>query len=233
MIFKDENGFLVNETGDSMDSCFRMGIATVFGLQSDFADVYNYVDPIFTPVRHPKQEPANNPKNFSKDQLIPLFAGLYLKKDTVYSRQIFWKLFRRGFFCFNSERDWPGSTKYPWPVKMKSKDPSDNGKLRLFDAPDPLFLCPHVLLFLARCSRLDFVFYLIAPLGFPVLYLNIVFQSKKIESEINAILLITQILGPKWKNLFKKHNPQWKDQVRYYFDRRNESEYADAIIRSY
>ena len=233
MIFKDKDGFLANETLDLADSCFRCGIATVFKLPEKYMNIFHYIDPILTPRRHPTQIPANNPKNFSKDQLIPLMAALYLKDDTFYSRQIFWKLFFRGFFCFNTERDWPGSTKNPWPEKMVSKDPNDNGKWRYFDAPDPLFLSPHVLWFLARCSRLYFVELLLAPIGILWLFLNVRFQSKNTSHENNQILVITKIMGQLWVDLYKKHNPKWKMQVRNYWYSRNEHDYATCIIENY
>lgn len=259
MIFKDSNCYLVSETLDGMDSCFRAGIATVFKLDAIYNGPKNYCHYSPTPVRHPLEAPANNPKNFSRDQLIPLMGGLYTIDEILYSKRIFWQLFRRAFFCFNTERDMPGSTKYPWPHSFyKDSFPKSTTdhifstkkdysvilphelkgrkveiESRLFDGPDPLLFTPHVIWYLAKCSRLRFIELLLAPIGYLWLYLSIYFHSKDPEYEINQILIITKIMGKFWVDLFKKYNPNWKEQVKYYFDSRKEGHYSYAIIENY
>jgi len=259
MIYRDQFGLLVNETLDGMDSCLRAGMMTVFS--DNETGIFKYVDPVLTPRRHPFMEPANNPKNFSKDQLIPLMGGLYKLGDTFYTRQIFWKLFRRGFFCFNTERDWPGSKKYSLPhyfykdsfptsdtipffiSDISKVDPYVNGAVldgrkikiewKVFDAPDSLFLSPHVLWFLAKCARLHFIELLLAPIGSIWLFLNVRFHSQNPNDENNQILVVTKTMGQKWVDLYKKHNIAWMIQVFNYWSGRNEVEYYDNIVENY
>lgn len=253
MIFRDKDGFLTNETYDGYDSCFRAGVWQTFG--GDYSRLFHYADPILSPVRHPIT--ANNRSNFTKDQLIPLMSGLYVTEDTYPARQIFWSLLKRGFLCFNTERDIPGSRKYPWPhyfykdshpnsntVHILSKDKSKvdlelegaalKGRIirierKSFDGPDPLFLSPHVLWFLARCARLHFMELLLAPVGSVWLFLNIYFQPKNISHESNQILCIVKTMGSFWVECYKKFNPKWELQVDDYWGRRNEIEYAILI----
>lgn len=110
----DENFLIVDSGGDAGDSANRSGL---FAMCTDF---YMPLDMFFTKnsgelVRHPTQSPWDNPKNFSRDQLIPLVAGLWKREMYSLASSVFWAHARRGFFCQNTERDVPGSKKYPWP----------------------------------------------------------------------------------------------------------------------
>jgi hypothetical protein len=219
MIFKDEQGFPLNETLDGMDSAMRCGIQYTF---------FNSVDPIasryeISPgilVRHPVQIPANNPKNFTRDQMMCLVTAL----QPNVAKRVFWKTIKRFCFAQNTERDYVGTTKYPFPHIMNGGDPKDNGKLRMFDMVDPLF--PHHIGHIARCTD-SLLYYPIFLLGVPLLLLSCYFNK---GGEQNQLQCMVKRAGPLFVKLYKKYNPSWKEHTRQYWDSKNEPEYADAII---
>jgi hypothetical protein len=232
MIYQDEHGFLVNERLDGMDSCFRAGITATFSDEVNFMlfddDIQLYVKDGIC-VRHPLQVPANNPKNFSKDQLIPLMSGLYKTRHVEINRKIFWKMLRRGFFAQNFERDLPGTTKYPWPHKMKNGDPVDNGKWRMFDFADPLFW-PHYMYFFAKVCRyrtLELLFKVPGELTLLLICFASRYESR--ENETNQLLCMLKTLGHPWPDIYNRLNPMWFENVKNYWHKRNEHEYADRI----
>lgn len=117
------------------------------------------------PVRHPHQVPWNNPKNFSRDQAIPLIAI----SSKGLARHFFWKTIRNFGFMPNSERDYPGTTKYPWPHKV-------NGKWRMFDFADPVGFDFAGMMILR--GRMWYLYWLL-PLGYLQTWLSIIFFCSK------------------------------------------------------
>lgn len=126
MIFRDKYGFPVDQTGDGGDSSCWAGLLALFG---EDENLFPYVNWDFGNVtqRHPFQPPWNSKDNFSRDQLIRLLAGLWRRGNYGIVRKLFWAHFRRGFFCQNIERDWPGSIKYPWPHEFYKDSQYVNG----------------------------------------------------------------------------------------------------------
>lgn len=116
MVYKDEKGFPVDQTLDGGDSAVRMGILSMADVGDARFRIHKYVlkgDP-FKCVRHPFQDPWNNPKNFTKDQLKLLVAGLVAAGETDLCRQIYFAHKKRGR-CQNVERDAVGSEKKWYP----------------------------------------------------------------------------------------------------------------------
>lgn len=232
------DGFIVSdEVKDGMDTARAHGIWYLFqkrGSTNAIRSTVLFVKPDGNCVRHPlaSMAPANNPKNFTRDQLICLTAGLFAKNHFSYCRAIFWAHFRRFFFCQNIERDWPGSTKYPWPHKMKNGDKADNGKWRMFDFCDPLL--PHHIGHLIRCAKLYSLFWFL-PFSNIFLWLSCVFNdSDRLNNEQNQLQCMVKVAGPYWVWLYKKYNPSWRIQTLYYWsDQRNTPYISDMIIRDF
>lgn len=156
----DNLGLILDKNGDGGDSANRCGLVSTF-MPITCIDLLKFEKNGIC-VRHPNQTPWNNPKNFSRDQLIPLMSGLSEKHQYETARRIFWAHARRFFFCQNFERDVPGSTKYPWPHTFVN----DKGEkeTRLFDFADPLF--PGDIWHMIKCARIYWLYWF-AILGLP------------------------------------------------------------------
>jgi len=230
MIFKDKDGLPVDITGDGGDSAMRAGILGVFSSYFQEPPMENKQvlyevrfqgKGIGLLIRHPTDVPWKNTKNFSRDQLIPLISIM----PKYVAKRVFWAHAKRLFFCQNTERDYVGSKKYPWPHSFIN----DKGKkeTRLFDWADTLF--PHHVGHIALCTDSPWLYPLFL-LGVPLLALAIIFNSRKIGNEQNQLICMVTVAGPFWIWLYKKCNPMWAYQTRIYWDARNEWEYADMII---
>jgi hypothetical protein len=270
MIFKDDIGFPVNETLDGMDSSVRAGIMGTFfpmfkllnpvsdllgKYEAELPDTLGGLRVKWLPhnktgvlLRHPTHVPSNNPKNFTRDQMMCLISAL----PPEINRRVFWATLKRGFFAQNTERDVVGSKKMRRPhsfykdsrpstrtepmkfnwkgMKFENQIPIAVGEeieTRLFDWADPLL--PHHVCHLILCARL-YAFYPLFLIGWPLLALSCIFNSKELDSEQNQLQCMIFRAGPFFVWLYKKFGTNWKSQTRYYWDKKHEPEYADAII---
>ncbi len=107
MIFTDSKGYLSDRTKDGGDSAVRAGIVAICG--GNFHHITDYVQNGIC-VRNPWQEPWNNSKNFTKDQLKLLVAGLFAIGRTDLCREIL-DAHKKREWCQSSERDAVGSVK--------------------------------------------------------------------------------------------------------------------------
>lgn len=217
----------MSESGDGGDSARAHGIVDCFDhylLQWKNHGAGKFVLDSGLAVRHPTQAPWNNPLNFSRDQLMCLVAGLSVNAALMLlntHKKRFW-------FCQNIERDWPGTRKRPYPHKMTGGDPVDEGKWRMFDYADPLL--PHHVLHLYRCAKIKPPLF-IKVFGTILFWLSIRFVSKKIDSEQNQLQCMVKTAGQYWIDLYKKCNPMWKLQTKYYWnDERNCPEIYNIIF---
>lgn len=223
MINTDQYGFLVSESGDGMDSAMRAGVMGTFG-NKPTSPLYE-MDGMFR--RHPLRVPSNNPLNCTRDQMIPLAAGLYFSGQTEICKRVFWATLKRFCFAQNIERDYPGTRKYPWPHVMTGGDPVDEGKLRMFDWADPML--PHHMMHLALCGRVRSMYW-IGILGYPLLFLSILLNPENEDHEQNQLQTMCAVAGPWWVNFYRRTCTNWTRQTRYYWRQRNQYEYAQIII---
>ena len=226
MVYR-HRGYLSDSTYDLMDSAMRAGIKTIFSGGPE--SVENYEDNGIL-VRGPIQYPASNSRNFTRDQLIPLVAAFYFSGYHATARRVFYSHMRRSFFCQNFERDIEGSTKYPWPHKIKVGDPKDIGSWRVFDFADPLM--PHHMFMLALAGRVYWAYFL-APVAYLFLLLSILFVSKDTYSEQNQMQCMLKVYGKPWVSLYKFINPNWERQTDQYWFSRGEFEYAYWIKNAF
>jgi hypothetical protein len=228
MIYFDSDGFPVDRTGDGGDSAVRSGLLETFS-PLQFPDFPDYTDASGLLVRHPKQTPWNNPRNFSRDQLIVKMAGLRARGSQTLARRIFWSHLRRLFFCQNIERDQPGSRKFPWPHRIRIGDEKDIGRWRFFDYRD--ILMPDHIWHLVRCAGFRWQSAL-AMIGAPFLFFSILIHSQTGHKEHNQLICQCQVAGPWALRLFRQVVPDWQADLRRYWRARDEIEYADLIIRA-
>ncbi len=226
MIYRS-NGFPSDHSGDFGDSAMRAGMAELTNMFSTDLSAYESTPGFF--VRHPTQEPWNNEKNFTRDQMLPLVAAM--SKQGMYStiRKFFYERAKRLFFMQNTERDEPGSTKYPWPhmIQPYSKsNPNQPLEKRSFDFADPLL--PHHVWHIVKAGRIYWA-YPIALIGIPLYILELVFHGRsKTKDEENQHITMAYIQG-KWAiKLFKLLNKSWENVSLRYWSSRNEVEYHEA-----
>lgn len=124
MIYIDK--YPVDRNYDGGDSAVRVGIMNMSVDNATWSPIALILD-FFTDkgmVRHPKQFPWNNPKNFTRDQTLCLVAGAYRQSfshiigNRIYRDLLKTALFdhiKRCFFTQSIERDKIGSTKMLYP----------------------------------------------------------------------------------------------------------------------
>lgn len=211
MIFDVHN--LPRDTGatDSMDSARLAGMMCLADHEQT-PDLRNYVIGGLG-VRHPAFYPANNPWNFTRDQLLPLAAGLSNQMH-IYagSRDLYFAVKNRNWRCQNIEKDFPGSIK-------KFPDGAD-------------FLLPQHILALTICadikpSRCLSIF------GRIFLFLDILFNALFTpRREPNQLIAILIVLGPFWVKLYKLVVRKWRLALTDYWSGwRNEKVLAQMLIK--
>lgn len=220
MIYRDEDGYLTDQTGDHGDSAHRAGLLALCKSQA-FLDYYSLYPKTSLLRRSPVQPPWNNPYNFSKDQLMPLVAGMsVLGYNTYELKALFKSHAKRLFFCQNFERDYSGTTKYPFPHKV-------DGKWRLFDFADPLL--PDDIYLLAKAAKLP-VRHLLALIGIPWFILTLLIHRFDKSNDEGQIIAKCSIMG-KWAlRAYRRFKPNFKEALyQYWAVARNEKEYADLL----
>ena len=140
MIF-DELG-LPKENGasDKMDSARLAGLMASIGMKVQLSRYIKYLNHLnAVGVRHPSEQPARNYKNFTRDQLLCLVAGLYFNKEysTVDDLRTTIKL--NNYRCQNTEYDYPGTTK-SFPNGPDLLMPSHISHLRMCAGLNPTIL---------------------------------------------------------------------------------------------
>lgn len=236
MLRRDERGFIMDQTGDGGDSANRAGLLALLG--SDREKLWMYEVEKGLAARHPSQAPWNNPWNFTRDQLVPYMAGLWRQGEgdtfmttsfcTHAAKRIFWRHARRGFLAQNWERDYPGTTKYPWPHEYDDKTDGAHYS-KWFDGPD--LLPPGDVWHLILCARI-WPLYWFGLIGYPWLVLDIVAHGLTNKSNDEGQIIARCIVAGKWfVRIYKKVKPDWAEALEEYWTvRRNMSEMKDMIV---
>lgn len=203
---------LPRDTGatDFMDSASRAGLMALFDAGFDPSGLCMYLDhePLigFVGRRHPFEVPSNNYKNFTRDQLVCLAAGLW-KGGGRYVPHLYENAVKSGNRAQNTEKDVVGSTK-------KFPDGAD-------------WLSPSVMNHLRLCSGLK-----PTVLGTAWLIMDIVYHSLFTPlREPNQLICMCVVAGPKYVKLFKKLNSKWKQGITDYWSGwRGEPLFAQIMI---
>ncbi len=224
MIYKDEYGFPVDQTGDGGDSAMRNGILMMCD-DLNRVSAINYSLNLGEWVRHSTQRPWTNPKNFSRDQLIVFIAGINKEKWRPLIEMTFRRHAKRLFFCQNTERDKPGTTKYPWPHTFEN----DKGVMerRLFDFADPLF--PNHIGMLIIAARM-YVFYPFLLVAYPWHVLKLALRAlNNPKGEENQTIAECFVYGT--LKLYRRLFPKWQEISAKYWGDRNEIEYHEMLVK--
>lgn len=202
MIYIDkESQVLLDVSGDGGDSAHLSGL---FVISTHYHIGMHKFLHHGQGIRHPKQFPWTNPNNFSRDQLMPLVAGLYVENKHLEIKKLFFTHMKRLFFCQNIDRDIPGSSKKPYPHKV-------NNKWRIFDYRDPLM--PHHIYALASAAKINL--WPLYPLAIITLVIEILSFRFTKNADQGALIATCYIM--KELKLFKKLNPKWNEKLKAYF----------------
>lgn len=261
MLRRDEHDYILDQKGDGGDSARAQGLFSLFSPENYYFGVLvlNYVSLKGECFRHPNQKPWDNAKNFSRDQLICLVAGLWARKEPLAqlkAREIFWAHAKRLFFCQNSERDSVGSKKmfrphefykdsrpdattlpmkFDWKsLKFKQtlfSNETHEVETRLVDGRDILLF--DAIWHLILCARFK-RFYVFGLVGIPWLCLSILGHRLSNHHEHNQIMSQCKVSGPWAVKLFKKMIPNWKEDLKkYWVEVRNCPEMYDLITKNF
>jgi hypothetical protein len=227
----DNDGIILDITGDGGDSANREGLYALFAKTGDQTKVIaKLLCPGYLAVRHPNQVPWNNPWNFTRDQLIPYAAGCSKLGLISITRKLFISHACRLFFCQNFQRDYPGSWKYPWPHTFIN----DKGQkeTRKFDFAD--ILMPNDIWHLILCARL-YPLYVFAPLGWLFLALAIFIHCKfDTSNDEGQLMAQATIAGKPFVKLYKLLRPYYQACLyEYWVTRRSMPDMYSIIVDNF
>lgn len=207
MLF-DSNGLpKMSGVSDNMDSAFTAGILATFDETFNKNICLKYVTSPGICVRHLNENVANNPNNFSRDQLVPLISGLAALEADDICYDILIACQKRGWLAQNTEEDIVGSKK-KWPSGADWLSPSARNHLRICAGEAPSLIGK-------------------AWLVVDILYASYI--DKK--HEVNQLLCMCAIAGPVYLKLLKTLKKDLEQNIRdYYCGWRNEPELAETII---
>lgn len=216
MIYDDYGFPKDNGANDYMDSARLNGICAIFEFWRHNGTKYpinciRYIgynsDAVVVAVRHPAEAPSNNWRNFTRDQLICLAAGLYKHGHTGTVNKLRMAAINRFYRAQNTEADVVGSVK-------KFPNGAD-------------LLTPSVMGHLKRCSGLKANWF-----QDTWLKMDIIYHGKFAAlDEPNQILCMCIVAGHGYVQMYKKYNPRWKDGIRLYWcGWRNEPDLAEWMI---
>lgn len=198
-----------NGASDSMDSCRLAAMMAVIG-HPKAPNMLSYVTlGLWEGVRHPFESPANNPLNFTRDQLIPLVVGLHaLRSKGIALDWLYRDAKARGWRAQNVEKDLLGSNK-TWP-----------------DGAD--WLSPFNRLVMAKAANIPGHEAIGRAWAVMDVLFNAVFTPTR---ESNQLLCSLHMLGPKWVRFYKRVTPKWKTALREYWGGwRGEAEFGEQIV---
>lgn len=184
---------------DEKDSSRLAGLLALFH-HSSAPSLKEYVILNSIPVRHPTR--ANNPFDFSRDQLICLSAGIWSQGHY----DICNNLYQQATHSFCRAPNWK----------------EDDGTRKLFGGD---ILLPHHMNHLKRCAGKKISFD-------PLLILDIIFNALFTpKRESNQLLSLVIVAGPAYVRFYKKITPQWREALLLYWSGwRNEKELALFLI---
>lgn len=233
MIYRSDCQYLCDKTGDQGDSAMRIGMLAIpvdpevkslllrdLRLDMICYEVWSHDStPRGLLVRGPGQSPKwTNPYNVSRDQIKAFIAGACRIGLTDLCRRVFYSRLKHGFFAQNTERDLPGTTKYPWPHKV-------DGKWRLFDFADPLL--PQDIGQLIIVGKIAWAYpFLVVAFCFHLLFLGL--HAVTSPTEENQQIAECSVYGT--LKLYRLICRNWKTVSAKYWGDRGELEYHNKLV---
>jgi hypothetical protein len=221
MIYTNKSGY-PSSVNDTMDSAVRISIIQLSN-DGEVPLLSNYEKNGLL-VRCPEDAPANNPKNCTRDQLIMLIAAFSHVDNRPVCKRVLLSTIKRLLFAQNTERDKPGSTKYPWPHSFwKDSEPNTVREYKYFDCAD--IMGPQHVGGLIIAARY-YLLYPLLPICVLFVLIELLFPSKDLDKEQNQLIALASIYG-KWAiRLYVNRNKVYEVQLARYWKARNEFEYA-------
>jgi hypothetical protein len=194
---------------DGGDSAARTGVAAFCNSKQDISLLSRFEKNGFM-FRHPKQQPWNNPKNSTRDQLLAYLSGCWRSNNLAISRSLLATHAARNYTCQNIERDKPGTTKFP---------------------PIGDVLLPDDVMYLHICAGDEMMF--MEPYGQLALQVAIEVADRSAHTDKTNLMLECIVCGR--LNLFVQVHQNYKEMLRWYFveDRganRQLGQVADELI---
>ena len=194
---------------DGGDSANRTGIYAFVGSKLDQDLVTRFVTLSGECIRHPEQIINRNPNNFSRDQLLPLVAGLKRSRQYHLCAKIFYTHKKRWFFCQNSHF-------HPSGIRKECPNRTD-------------LLHPGNIWHLILCAKL-YRYYWFAPIGYLFQIFDIIFSCFiRPKSEQNQYFIQFAVSG--LLPVYLCCHPDFNlSMIRYWGGWRDQIEIAEAII---
>lgn len=214
MIFDDLGLPKDSGASDYMDSARLAGLLVTLGLNDEslLKGILKYTkyneDNVLVGMRHPREVPSNNWKNFTRDQLMCLASGLFKAGEIETAHKLYVAAVDRNYRAQNTEYDVEGSAK-KFPNGADLLTPSHMGHLR-------------------ACAGLKST--IIQDLW---LILDITYHSLFTPlRESNQLICLCVVAGPKYVKMFKALNSKWEQGIRDYWSGwRGESDLAELLIQ--
>jgi hypothetical protein len=204
-MFIDSYGLVVEQSGSGGDSSHYSGLYVVATGSLDI-NLNKLVLPSGYAVRHPGDglvDWHSNPGNFSRDQLMPLVAGLYRQGRGDLVKQLAKQHAKRAFFAQNIDRDVPNSPKRPYPHYFVNKDGVT--EFSWFNYRDPLL--PHHIHALLKGAGYRFHFLL-----YPISFITYILEGLSLRAgpnyDVGTFFSTGYVLG--YGKLFKTLLPDWR-----------------------
>jgi hypothetical protein len=244
MLVIDQNGIPTDfYSKDYMDSAVRASILRICD-SNDAPNLLRYVLPNGEFVRGPATSKALNYKNFSRDQMLVLVAGLSKTLEGRKAiRKNLWNRIKSFCFAQNTERDEVGSTKYQ-KMHYFYKDSIPNAatvfnkqdlvytnytiESKSFDCAD--ILMPQHLWHMIKAGRC-YPLYIFAIFGIPCYLLDLLVHSYTKGFEENQHMAMAYVQGSWAVNLYKYINKKWLSTSLNYWLERNEVEYHNMLVK--
>lgn len=205
------------------DSARGVGMLALVGDARSENVIHNFVLPGGLGVRHPFQPLIKNPdgssyqlnnddpKSFTRDQLLPLMAGLWMILREDLNKELFWSHASRLFLCQNTH-DQHGNEK-PW-----------------YKGRDPLFI--HHIGFMVVASKLWYLYWML-PAAWIVLLVEIFLNAYVTPyREQNQLIAMLSVYGKPWLKLYTALHPDWKFAMNEYWSGwRDQKEVGERIIK--
>lgn len=222
MLRTDDRYLVVCPSGDGGDSAHFTGLHIIATNEATFRSLFFIKNGQV--VRHPAQIPWNNPANATRDQIMPVCAGL-ARTGAIHSlRKILWRRCLAFGFAQNFDRDCVGTRKFPWPHFAKRC----RGESRWvwFDFADPMF--PHYLFAMAVGARLK-PRWLFRALAAPTFVLDCLTYRWSDNDDQGALIASADLLG--FIPLFRRLNPNWEEKCLKYFNSRGLDELGSKLVK--
>jgi hypothetical protein len=238
MLVIDQNGIPTDfYSKDYMDSAVRAGILSICN-SNDAPNLLRYVLPNGEFIRGPFTSKAVNYKNFTRDQMLVLVAGLSkTQQGRKAIRKNLWNRIKSFCFAQNTERDEVGSTKYLKPHYFY-KDSIPN-TITVFDKQDleyhnvtmeyKSFDCADILMpqhiwHMIKAGKC-YPLYLFGLIGITFYLVDLIVHSYSKSFEENQHMAMAYVQGGWAMKLYKLINFNWFMTSTHYWLDRNEIEY--------